>query len=244
SYTFSNISANHSISATFSATTFTVTASAGTHGSITPSGSITVAQGDNRSYTIIPDSGYHVADVLVDGQSQGVVTSYTFSNVSANHSISATFSMNTFTVTASAGSHGSITPSGSITVAQGGNQPFTITPDAGYHVSDVLVDGQSQGAVTSYAFSNIAANHSIVASFVADTSDFTVTASAGANGSIIPSGSVTVAQGGNQAYTITPDTDYMIQDLRVDGISLGALGSYSFTNVQANHTIQALFVST
>ncbi|MCP4047486.1 MAG: hypothetical protein GY732_16030, partial [Gammaproteobacteria bacterium] len=47
-----------------------------------------------------------------------------------------------------------------------------------------------------------------------------------------------------QAYTITPDTDYMIQDLRVDGISLGALGSYSFTNVQANHTIQALFVST
>ncbi len=121
--------------------------------------------GASQTFTITPNTGYHVADVLVDGVSVGAVTSYTFSNVIANHTISASFALNTFTITATAGSNGSISPSGSTTVNYGASQTFTITPNTGYHVTDVLVDGVSVGAVTSYTFKNVAANHTISATF-------------------------------------------------------------------------------
>ena len=70
---------------------FTITASAGSHGSISPSGSVTVNEGEDQSFTIIPDSGYQIADVLVDGSSVGEVSSYTFTNVTQDYTISATF---------------------------------------------------------------------------------------------------------------------------------------------------------
>ena len=50
----------------------------------------------------------------------------------------------------------------------GGSQTFTVTPDAGHHVLDVVVDGSSVGAVTSYTFTNVTTNHTIAASFAAD----------------------------------------------------------------------------
>ncbi|HXB01483.1 MAG TPA: chitobiase/beta-hexosaminidase C-terminal domain-containing protein [Opitutaceae bacterium] len=74
-----------------SPTTFTITASAGANGSISPSGGVVVNQGANQSFTITPNSGYNVSSVTVDGSGQGAITSYTFSNVQANHTISATF---------------------------------------------------------------------------------------------------------------------------------------------------------
>jgi hypothetical protein len=74
-------------------TTYTITASAGPHGSISPSGATVVASGGSRSYTITPDLGYQVDDVLVDGVSVGAVTSYDFNNVTAGHTISAGFSL-------------------------------------------------------------------------------------------------------------------------------------------------------
>ena len=72
-----------------------------------------------------------------------------------------------------------------MTVNHGASQTFTITPDTNYHVADVLVDGASVGAVTSYTFTNVTANHTIAASFAIDT--HTITATAGANGTISPS---------------------------------------------------------
>lgn len=74
---------------------------------------------------------------------------------------------NTFTVAASARGNGSISPSGNVTVAQGASQTFTITPNSGYAVGSVTVDGVNVGAVTTYTFSNVQAGHNITASFVA-----------------------------------------------------------------------------
>jgi chitinase len=74
----------------------------------------------------------------------------------------------TYTVTASAGSNGSISPSGTVSVNQGGSQSFAVTPRSGYHAADVLVDGKSVGAVAGYTFSNVTANHTISASFEQD----------------------------------------------------------------------------
>ncbi len=241
SYAFSNVTANHTISATFAANTFTITASAGSNGSISPSGAVTVNSGAGQTFAITPASGYNVSSVLVDGASVGAVTSYAFSNVTANHTISATFAANTFTITASAGSNGSISPSGAVTVNSGAGQTFAITPSTGYNVSSVLVDGASVGAVTSYAFSNVTANHTIAATFVIDP--YTITASAGANGSISPSGAVTVNYGAAKTFTITPNTGYNVSSVLVDGASVGAVTSYAFSNVTANHTISATFAA-
>ncbi|HMG74860.1 MAG TPA: LamG-like jellyroll fold domain-containing protein [Pyrinomonadaceae bacterium] len=218
---------------------YTITASAGANGSISPSGTVTVVEGDNQTFNITPDSGYHIADVLVDTVSVGAVSSHTFTNVTANHTIEASFAINTYAITASAGANGSIDPSGAVSVNSGGDQVFNITPDSGYHIADVLVDTVSVGAVSSHTFTNVTANHTIEASFAINT--YAITASAGANGSISPSGTVTVNEGDSQSFNITPDSGYHIADVLVDTVSVGAVSSYSFTNVTANHTISASF---
>jgi hypothetical protein len=71
--------------------TYTITASAGPNGSISPSGNVTVNQGSDKLFTITPETGYSIADVLVDGSSAGTVSSYTFINVTEDHTISTTF---------------------------------------------------------------------------------------------------------------------------------------------------------
>lgn len=150
-------------------TQYTITANAGTGGTITP-GTTHVYKGDNATFTITADSGYHIEDVLVDGASVGAVSTYTFENVTANHTISATFERNSsgggggttsYTIKASAGDGGSISPSGNVRVDRGDDQTFRITPDDGYEIADVLVDGESVGAVSSYTFENVRASHTI-----------------------------------------------------------------------------------
>ena len=71
----------------------------------------------------------------------------------------------THTVTAAANSGGSISPTGTVVVNDGNDQTFSITPSAGYVVSDVLVDGVSQGRIDEYTFNNVVGDHSITASF-------------------------------------------------------------------------------
>jgi hypothetical protein len=68
-------------------------------------------------------------------------------------------------ISASAGPNGSISPSGDVVVGYNAGQSFTITPDTGYHVADVIVDGSSIGAVTKYKFDNVTASHTISAAF-------------------------------------------------------------------------------
>ena len=151
-----------------SVTTYTITATAGANGSISPSGAVTVNEGTDQAFEITPDPGYQVADVLVDGSSVGAVTSYTFNNVYNDYTIDASFeSVATYTITAAAGANGSISPSGEVTVNEGADQAFEITPDPGYQVADVLVDGSSVGAVTSYTFTNVYNDYTIDAFFEA-----------------------------------------------------------------------------
>lgn len=73
---------------------YAITASAGSHGSITPSGTVVVADGDDETFDIAAGSGYRIADVVVDGSSVGPVSSYTFANVQRDYTISATFAAN------------------------------------------------------------------------------------------------------------------------------------------------------
>ena len=83
-------------------TQYTITASAGTGGTITPSGAVQVNQGANQSFNISANTGYNISQVTVDSVNQGAISTYTFNNVQANHTISATFTPITYTITASA----------------------------------------------------------------------------------------------------------------------------------------------
>jgi hypothetical protein len=78
----------------------------------------------------------------------------------------ANFTIDRWIITASAGAGGGISPSGTVYVANGLNRAFTITPNAGYQIADVVVDGGSVGAVASYTFVAVTANHTIAAGFV------------------------------------------------------------------------------
>lgn len=101
----------------------------------------------------------------MDNRSVGAVSAYTFVNATTTHTIIANFVYAYYTITASSGPNGTISPRGSISVRGGSNQTFTITPNSGYRIANVLVDGASVGPVNSYTFVNVAANHTISAQF-------------------------------------------------------------------------------
>ena len=140
--------------------TYTVTTTAA-NGSI--AGAATVNHGSTAIYTITPTTGYHIADVMVDGVSQGAVTTLTLPAVTANKEITAAFVINTYTITAAADAKGHTLPAvGSISVTHGSNQAFAFTPATGYNVVNVIVDGVSQGPMSSYTFTNVTnGNHTI-----------------------------------------------------------------------------------
>ena len=139
---------------------------AGSNGSISPAGPVSVPDADSITFAILPDSGYQVLDVLVDGVSVGAPASYTFNHVKADHTIQATFKATSYyTINASAGSNGSISPSGMVAVAPGANQTFVIAANAGYIVNEVTVDGKKTKAASSYTFADVDQNHSISVTF-------------------------------------------------------------------------------
>jgi|GEM_PF-558385 len=217
-----------------------ITATAGADGTITPSGLIGVAPAHTQTFTISPNANFAVSDVLVDNVSVGAVTSYTFTNVTAPHTISAVFTLvGGITLTSSAGPNGTIAPLGNVTIPAGSSQTFTITPDPGYQVSYLLVDGAVLPAVTTYTFSIVSAGHTINAYFTPIV--YSITATAGTGGRITPSGTVRVNGTANATFTIAPNNGFTLVDVVVDGVSQGAVTRYSFTNVLANHTINAIF---
>ena len=131
----------------------------------------TVSGGDTASFstyaTCSDDGSYNELDytngVLSANRIDGTYVVYSDGEYYDSGTFYLTRSVNILTATAGPG--GSISPSGDVQVNAGASQTFTITPDSGYSISDVLVDGVSVGAVASYPFSNIQANYTIAAYF-------------------------------------------------------------------------------
>lgn len=174
--------------------------------------------------------------IRMRGTSRGTAYGYSLFEFEVYHAIPCT-------LMATAGAHGSVTPSGVVSVLPGGSQTFTITADSGYTVDTVTVDGVSLGAVPTYTFTNVQTDHTLSATFKVPAV-FNVTASAGPNGTISPAGVVPVIQGASQTFTLSPASGFAITGVTVDGASIGAVGSYTFTNVQATHSISATFGTT
>lgn len=155
---------------------YVITASSGPGGSITPVGLIAAAPGSSVNFTLAADEGYAIRSVLVDGIEMEPDGTYLFTNIAANHTISASFKAieeqpDRYYINASAGNGGVIAPSGQLEVVPKETITFTITASPGYTIQTIVVDGENQEVSDSFTFTNISGNHTITASFIASGGD-------------------------------------------------------------------------
>jgi hypothetical protein len=115
------------------------------------------------------DGGSWSSNVYTSHTAGTYTVQATYLGKTATASLTVTARALNLTISASAGANGTISPSGSVSVNYGGNQSFAVTASAGYHIVDVVVDGVSQGAVSSYTFTNVQADQTITASFGINT---------------------------------------------------------------------------
>jgi hypothetical protein len=125
-------------------TTHTITATTGGNGTISPSGNVTVNHGANQTFNFTPNTGYSINQVLVNNvNNSGAVTagSYTFSNVTSNHTIAVSFTPLTYTVTLPTVTGAEVEPYGSSSspVTHGGSFSFTVTLEPNYNQSVITV---------------------------------------------------------------------------------------------------------
>jgi len=276
-------------------TNYTVTSSAGSNGTITPSGSGLVAAGTTASFTVVPNAGY---TAVMGGTCGGTLSGnvYTTLLVYGNCTVSASFAVITYTITSSAGSNGTISPSGTVIINYGSTKAYAITPSAGYTAS---INGTTCGGSltgTTYTTGSVFQNCSVIASFfhtavngscgttnggtfnvlpgtnlcasgtvsaisglgpwqwqcvglyggttancMANISTYTVTGSAGANGSILPTSTVK-PYGTTALFSISPDHGYNINTVTgCNGTLSGAL--YTTGTIVSSCTVTATFVA-
>ncbi|HAS53855.1 MAG TPA: hypothetical protein DCS42_06850, partial [Nitrospiraceae bacterium] len=158
-------------SATFTSNIYTVTTTAA-NGTITSAVNPAVNHGSTTTVTGSANAGYYFTGVsgcsgTPQTNTDQSVTSFSYYTgaITATCTVAAAFAIKIYTIAASAGADGSISPTGPVTVNHGASQTFTITPNAGYGITDVLVNGASIGAVTTYMFENVTAPQTIEATF-------------------------------------------------------------------------------
>ena len=171
--------------------------------------------------------------VSLDGKLYVQFTTSTFSPFALVYERNGSTPTPSHTITASAGTGGSISPSGSVPVQDGGSQTFTITPNSGYAISNVLVDGQSVGAVRSYTFSNVRSNHTISASFYWVGTGGGSSSGSGGGDDHDPTGNLSIeldVNGGDDEFTFTviltdKDGDDLENNFYYNGDYTGTIGS-------------------
>jgi hypothetical protein len=241
-YTFKQVDTNHSILAEFAAESYTISAASGPHGTIDPDGLVQTDYGSDQDFLILPDPGYNIESLLVDGVDVGEKHYHRFQNITEDHAIRAAFVANppqTFVINAVAAGGGSISPSGDVPVPTGGTADFTISAHPNHRIAAVFVDGRDQGPIDRYTFKDVSANHNIRAEFVAN--QYTITTIASEGGAILPPGPVEAPEGGDREFWMIPDNGEHVAEVLVDERPMGPLSRYVFKDIGQDHTIEAVF---
>ena len=305
-------------------TTYTITPSAGPGGQISPATAQTVNPGASLTFTITPDAGYHISDVVVDGASVGPIGTYDFADIGADHTIAASFAADAPT---GAPTVVSLDPAVLADLPAGQAQIFTavfadlngatnlkrmrmivgtaITGVGGVYIyldenrnkiflrnaantawlsgtlgttgtlenERVAIDLAQSSMVKSGTTLTLAVSMTFKSTFLGQKTvwlraeddggldsgwiqkgsvtvtaapaapTYTITPSAGPGGQISPATAQTVNPGASLTFTITPDAGYHISDVVVDGASVGPIGTYDFADIGADHTIAASFAA-
>ncbi len=152
-----------------------------------------------------------------------------------------------YTITATAGEGGSISPAGVTTVKEGGNQEYTITVNEGYEIASVIIDGANQGKITSYAFENITADHEIKVEFAPVSNKIEGVADSYAKGTDIIF--TAVGHGADNTSPATGDTRWLPATWRLDSIALQKFEDNNYTDsistkhlTKGTHTLRVKFV--
>ena len=155
-------------------------------------------------------------------------------------------------ITSVNGGNGTITPS-KIDVVEGTKEEITFTPNSGYVVSKVMVNGVEKTSEVENNKIEITVTEEMTVEVTykrkytgggggsTTTTTYKITVTEGKNGSITPNGVVKVEKGEDQTFKIKAEKGYEIADVLVDGKSVGAVAKYTFKNVKAKHTIEATF---
>ncbi|MCL2845068.1 MAG: hypothetical protein FWE23_06420 [Chitinivibrionia bacterium] len=306
-----------------------ITVTAGAGGTISPSGDVLVREGRNQTFTITPENGYIIQDVKVNGVSRGKINSYTFQNTRGDSTIEASFRAladfgltelindefvwhinrwgNENNVFASKLSNNPLEGSISVRTPHDGvssanfdlslvdfdwsnvvNINMTYTSDREFFLN--LWDSENERGymrliprgtnasinfdLSGFTFWDASQMRDVPAHTVWDLSKIThlgintlwgatstsfqitslsvagleviqnthkITATAGAGGTISPSGEVVVRNGANRTFTFTPDRQYVIEDVKINGVSRGRINSYTFQNITGDSTIEVRF---
>ncbi|MFZ2414171.1 MAG: stalk domain-containing protein, partial [Candidatus Cryosericum sp.] len=147
---------------------FRITAPSTAHGTLGVPDAL-LPRGTSTTVAVHPAQGWRLSALLdnnVDVTSSVTSAGYVITDIQTDHVLTAAFAaIPMYTLTPTAGTGGTITPGVPQTVVQGGGTSFLVIPDAGYDVASVTIDGVSQGAISSYTFTNVTSNHTISARF-------------------------------------------------------------------------------
>ncbi len=229
---------------------YQVTFTLGTGGtSMNPTGTQTYAGGSAVPVSAVAASGYQFSSWISTGSISfdSTTSSSTIAHVNSAGSITANFAPiatgQNYQVTFALGTGGaSMNPSGTQIYAAGSTVAISATSASGYKFSSWTSSGSISfdGATLASTNAHIGSDGTITANFAASQHIITVTQ--GSNGVIAP-GTTAVNEGASQTFIITPNNGYHVLDVTVDSSSKGAVTSWTFNNVQVDHTITASFAS-
>ena len=236
--------------------TNTITSSETGSGSISPSGNVSVAINGSQSFNISPESGSTIQNVYVDGVAIGPLSSYTFNDVVSSHTINVIFEAITYNLAISSGQGGKVTPNGSVSILDGGQQSITIAPDNGYVYSGYSSNGKVScnklGSSTICNVSSITSDQYFTANFskqVISTpstvniyTEINTLGQSSIGGTITSSCPVSPSIGSTCLFAFLPATNYIVDGVTLDGLSIGSTSSYSLSNISTSHTLAATFI--
>ena len=228
------------------AKTYTINVTTDYGSSVSGSYPDTVVEGSNKYLHISKRQGYKLTSVILDDSSQtipsqteasGEVMTISLENITSNHNLVVTSEPFKYTITTSAGSNGSITPSA--TVNYGSSKTINMSPSTGYEVNEVIVDGINKGKITTYTFNNITDNHTISVTFKKlDEQKFTVNCTTVQNGNI--SVSPTSATVGTKiTIYVNPSEGYRLK--QIDSSPNVTINNNQFTMPAQNVTLTPVF---
>ena len=221
-----------------------LTVNCGEHGTVT-SADNTYANGDTVTLTVTADPGYYVKSTELNGTAVSLNSSneYTFT-IESDSTFTAEFAEippDSYVVTVNCGEHGTVTP-GTADYESGTEVTLTVTPDSGYRVKSVTLDGKAVTLTNGKYTFKVTANCKFEAEFEAIPADrYTVTVKCGEHGTVTP-GTADYESGTEVTLTVTPDSGCRVKSVTLDGKSVTLTnGKYTF-KVTANCTFEAEFV--
>ncbi|MDI9338257.1 MAG: glycine-rich protein [Alphaproteobacteria bacterium] len=192
--------------------------------------------------TYSPNFGYELSKIIINNVIQPLdsINGYTFKNVINDSTIRVEYKLKTFKIVALPTQNGLISPSDTSIVNYGKSLLFTMTPDEHFSLDSLFIDGFAVAPNLQFLFTNVNANHTIFAKFKSST--FIITAGAGENGIITPSGKVPVGSCNCQNFSFIPNNGFVIDSVLINGVLKSVDNNgYTFYNVKGDSSIWVNF---